>query len=61
MPLRRQAAASLDGPCGVFVVGGVGLEAAVQDADESVGELSQRGVVVFAAAAELVVVGASCR
>ncbi|MCW2761362.1 MAG: hypothetical protein JWR85_1563 [Marmoricola sp.] len=27
-------------PCGVFVVGGVGFQAAVQDADEAVGELA---------------------
>ena len=46
------------GPRGVFVVGRVGLEAAVEDADESVGELAQGGVVVLASVAELVVVAA---
>jgi hypothetical protein len=45
----------------VFVVGGSGLEAAVVYADMAVGELAQRGVVVLAAIAELVVVGAGCR
>src|SRR5688572_13004842 len=45
-------------PGGVFVVGGAGFEAAVQDADQSVGQLTQRGVVVHAAVAEFVVVGA---
>jgi hypothetical protein len=39
-------------------VGRVGLEAAVQDADEAVAELAERGVVADAAGAELVVVGA---
>ncbi len=33
------------GPGGVFVVVRVRLEAALEDADESVRELSQRGVV----------------
>ena len=41
----------------MFVVGGVGLQAAMEDADESVGELAQGGVVVLAAGGELVVVG----
>src|SRR6266545_6690955 len=41
-----------------FVVAGAGLEASVQDADEPVGELAQRGVVADAAGALLVVVGA---
>ena len=45
-------------PGGVFVVAGAGLEAAVEDADEAVGELAQRGVVAGAAGAEGVVVGA---
>jgi hypothetical protein len=45
------------GPGGVFVVGAVGFEAAVEDADESVGELAQGGVVVLAAVGELVVIG----
>ena len=44
-------------PGGVFVVGGVGLQAAVQDADEAVGELAQCGFVADLAVAELVVVG----
>ena len=47
-------------PGGAFVVGGVGLQAAVEDPDESVGELAQGGVVVLASVAELVVVGAGC-
>src|SRR5213592_3182318 len=46
------------GPRGVFVVVRAGLEAAVQDADEPVGELAQRGVVVKSAGALLVVVSA---
>ena len=45
------------GPCGRFVVAGPGFEAAVQDADESVGELAECGVVFGAAGFELVVVG----
>lgn len=32
-------------PGGVFVVGGSGFEAAVQDADEAVGELAEGGLV----------------
>jgi hypothetical protein len=41
---------------GVFVVGGCGCEAAaVQDADEAVGELAQAGLVADVAVAELVV------
>src|SRR5215472_19315153 len=44
-------------PGGVLVVEGAGLEAAVQDAGEPVGQLAQRGVVALAAAPELVVVG----
>jgi len=44
-------------PCGCFVVAGAGFEAAVQDADEPVGQLAQRGVVFGAAGFELVVVG----
>jgi hypothetical protein len=48
-------------PCGRFVVAGAGFEAAVQDADEPVGELAQGGVVVGAPGFELVVVGASAR
>src|SRR6266516_1801862 len=46
------------GPGGGLVVGGAGFEAAVQDADEPVGELAQGGVVPGAAGALLVVVGA---
>jgi hypothetical protein len=49
------------GPGGCLVVEGPGFEAAVQDADEAVGELAQRGVVLYAAGAELVVVGACSR
>jgi uncharacterized protein len=45
-------------PGGVFVVVGAGFEAAVEDADESVGELSHCGVVTDAAFAECLVVGA---
>ena len=45
-------------PGGCLVVQRAGLEAAVQDADEPVGELAQRGVVVEAAGPLLVVVGA---
>ena len=45
-------------PGGGLVVEGAGLEAAVQDADEPVGELAQGGVVAGAPAARRVVVGA---
>ncbi|MFD9192283.1 hypothetical protein ACFWCA_29135 [Streptomyces phaeochromogenes] len=45
-------------PGGVFVVRGAGLEAAVQDPDEPVAELAERGPVAYAAGALLVVVGA---
>ena len=45
-------------PGGVLVVEGAGFEAAVEDADEAVGQLAQGGVVALAAGAELVVVGA---
>jgi hypothetical protein len=41
-----------------LVVVGAGLEAAVQDADESIAELAERGAVAGAAGAELVVVSA---
>jgi hypothetical protein len=44
-------------PGGLFVVGGVGLQAAVQDPDEPVRELAERGLVIDLAVAELVVVG----
>src|SRR5215213_3901521 len=45
------------GPGGVFSVEGSCLEAAVEDADESVGQLSECGVMCGAAGAEAVVVG----
>src|SRR5215475_4986866 len=45
-------------PGGGLVVGGAGLEASVQDADEPVGESSECVVVLESAGAELVVVGA---
>jgi hypothetical protein len=45
-------------PGGVFVVVGLGFEAAVEDADEPVGELAQGGLVADASVAELSVVGA---
>src|SRR5215472_16501544 len=45
-------------PGGVLVVAGAGFEAAVQDADQPVAGLAQRGGVRLAAGAELVVVGA---
>jgi hypothetical protein len=48
-------------PRGGFVVAGAGLEAAVEDADQPVGELAQGGVVAGASAAELVVGGAGAR
>jgi hypothetical protein len=41
----------------VLVVGGVGLEAAVQDAAEAVGELAEGGVVADVAGPELLVLG----
>ncbi len=44
-------------PGGVFVIGGVGLQAAVQDADEAIGELVERGLMTDLAGAELLVVG----
>ena len=40
-------------PCGGFVIGGVGFQAAVEDADEAVGELSERGLVADLEVAEL--------
>jgi hypothetical protein len=46
------------GPGGGLVVGGVGLEAAGQDADEAVTELPKGGLVADAAFAQGVVVGA---
>ena len=45
-------------PGGCLVVEGAGFQAAVQDADEPVGELAQRRAVAGPAGAELVVVGA---
>ena len=44
-------------PCGWFVVAGAGFEAAVEDADEPVGELAQGGVVFGVTGFELVIVG----
>ena len=41
----------------VFVVAGSRFEAAVEDADEAVGELAEGGLVADVAAAELLVVG----
>src|SRR5260370_34377507 len=46
------------GPGGCLVVGGAGLEAAVEDADEAVGELAGGGGVLGAAVAFGVVGGA---
>ena len=46
------------GPGGVFVVGGAGRGAAVQDADQAVAELAQGGAVADPAPTELVVVAA---
>ena len=48
-------------PGGRLVVEGAGLEAAVQDAGEPVGELAEGGVVPGAAGALVVVVGACPR
>ena len=48
-------------PGGGFVVEGAGFEAAVQDADEAVGELAQGGVVPGAAGTLVVVAGAGSR
>jgi hypothetical protein len=45
-------------PGGVLVVGSAGFEAAVEDADEPVGEASQGVVVAVAFSALLVVEGA---
>jgi len=42
---------------GVFVIGGVGLQAAVQDADKAIGELPERGLMTDLAGSELLVVG----
>ena len=49
------------GPGDVLVVELAGLEAAVQDPDQPVAELAERGVVSGAAGAELVVVGPRTR
>src|SRR5450755_3400651 len=46
------------GPGGCLVVGGAGLEASVEDADEPAGELAEGGVVLGAAVALGVVEGA---
>src|SRR4051812_45647377 len=48
-------------PGGRLVIRGAGFEASVQDADEPVGELPQRGVIADAAGALPVVVGAGPR
>ncbi len=52
---------SVDGgsvcPCGVFVVGGLVFEAAVEDADESVGEGSECLVVEVVGCSAFVVEG----
>src|SRR3954453_13460302 len=48
-------------PGGVLVVEGLGLQAAVQDADQTVAELAQGGVMSGAAGAEPVVVRAGAR
>src|SRR5215831_4231204 len=48
-------------PGGGLVVAGAGFQAAVQDADEPVGELAQGGWVAGPAGAELVIVGAGAR
>ena len=48
-------------PGGGLVVGGAGLEASVEDAGEPAAELAQGGMVLGAAAAELVIVGAGAR
>jgi hypothetical protein len=45
-------------PGGCLVVAGEGFQAAVQDADETVAELAERGVVALAAGALLVVASA---
>ena len=47
------------GPCGLFVVEGAVVEAAVEDADESVGESSEGLVVEVAGCSVLVVEGAA--
>jgi len=71
-PCHPQDRHALDSPCcgvsssrfedvgsgGVFVVVGVGFQAAVEDADEPVGELAEGGLVPGAAGAECHVVGA---
>ncbi len=48
---------SVVGPGGGFVVGGMGAEAAVQDADEAVAELAESSLVADPASAEGLVVG----
>jgi hypothetical protein len=48
-------------PGGGLVIAGAGLQAAVQDADEAVGQLTEGGVVPGAAGAQAVVVGAGAR
>src|SRR6202161_3178449 len=48
-------------PGGCFVVAGAGFDAAVDDADEAVAELAERGVVAEPAGTLPVVVGAGSR
>ena len=45
------------GPGGGFVIEGAGFQAAVQDADESVGELAECGLVTDLAGSHCFVVG----
>jgi len=45
----------------VLVVAGAGFEAAVEDADQPIGQLPQRGAVAGSSSAEPVVVGAGDR
>jgi hypothetical protein len=48
-------------PGGAFVVASAGFEAAVEDADEAVGELTKGCLMTDLAGAELLVVGAGSR
>ena len=45
------------GPGSMFAVEGAGPEAAMQDLDQAVAELAQRGLMTGAAGAELVAIG----
>src|ERR1041384_3960408 len=63
IPCRLESSSRLSlflvvGPGDVFVVGGAGREAAVQDADQAIAELAQGRAVADPASAELVVVAA---